>query len=354
MVTGMLSFTACLDPIELKIPKGFEETLIIQGSLIKGNPSTLDLSVTRLFDFTVESLTRVNVSEVILSDESGNAIEIERIGTGIYRQEFDGDESIEIEENKSYKINIRTFDGRSYESSMEPLLPVPKIDSLSIKGIEKESVFSDGQTTKVDSFARLSLFTPTVLPNTSQPVSLKWDIQRIYKLTDSPIEFGIEQKTCFIREAIDITRIKVFDAKSVQTSNLEDFEIFDQRFDFSMSEGLYFELVQSSLSEGAFDYFNQVRQVLEREGNMFEAPAGKIVTNFVNTEDPDEEVFGYFYATSTDTARIFVSPEFANHPQMACPPPFPVNPDGTCAVLLCCDCLSVENSTTIQPGFWKE
>jgi len=355
LLLSLLSLIGCLDPIELKIPEGFDETLVIQGALTKGSPSSIELTVTRLFDFTVESLTRVNVSEVILSDGEGNSVEIDRVGTGLYRTIFDESHPIEIEFNKSYKIDLRTFDGRSYASSLEPLLPVPKVDSLSIQGVEKEIVFADGETTRVDSLVRLAVHTPLEVAGSEERIGLKWDLRRVYRVTDTPIEVGVESKTCYLTEDIDITSVKVFDASDLRVNRLEDYEVFDQAFNFTMGEGLYFELIQSSLSPTAFEYFDQVGQLLDREGNMFEAPAGKLVTNFVNTEDASEEVFGYFYATTTDTARVYVSPEFANSPRSFCPPPSGlVRMDGSCAAPTCCDCLSFENSTTIRPSFWVE
>lgn len=354
LLLSLLVLTGCLDPIELKIPEGFDEALVIQGTLVKGNPSSMDLTVTRLFDFTIESLNRVNVSEVILSDEAGNSVEIDRVGTGLYRTVFDESHPIEIEFNKSYKVNILTFDGRRYESTMEPLLPVPKIDSLKIGKIEKAFVFADGETIRRDTFLRLSVFTPLQAEETTSKIDVKWDLSRVYKVTDTPIEFGVERKTCYLRDDLEVSMVKIFNAGELELNRLDDYEVYDQTLDFSMGEGLYFQLLQSSLSATAFDYFDQIRQVLEREGNMFEAPAGKIITNFVNIEEPDEEVFGYFYATTTDTARIYVSPEFAGSPGPFCPAEGLINPDGTCGVPVCCDCLSVQNSTIIPPYFWEE
>jgi hypothetical protein len=355
LLLSLLTLTACLDPIELKIPEGFDETLVIQGVLTKGSPSSMELTVTRMFDFTIESLTRVNVSEVILSDEEGNSVEIDRAGTGLYRTVFDESHPIEIALNKSYKVNILTFDGRRYESTLEALLPVPQVDSLAIQGIEKEIVFADGETTRVDSLVRLALYTPLSEASSGERVSLKWDLRRVYRVTDTPIEVGVQRKTCYLTEDINITTVKIFDANDLGTIRLEDYEVFDQAFNPTMGEGLYYELIQSSLTPTAFEYFDQVRQVLEREGNMFEAPPGKLVTNFINTEDAREEVFGYFYATTTDTARVYVSPDFANFPRTFCPPASGLTRmDGSCAAPTCCDCLSFENSTTIRPSFWVE
>lgn len=354
LMAALLFLMSCLDTIDLEIPKGFDDALVIQGALVKGKPSVVNVSVTRLFDFTPESLMRVNVREVFLSDEAGNTVEIERTGTGTYRLEFREGDAMAIEDNKSYKVSVLTFDGRQYESSLETLLPVPPASSLLLDPIEKELVFSDGRTAAVDSFARLSITTSTAVSDTGQPLALKWDLRRVFKITDTPFQSGIEQKTCYIIEDIDVPTVRVFDGKSISGSRLEEYVLYDQRFNYYLAEGMYFEVIQSSLTDGAYDYWRQISEVSEREGNMFEPPVGKIVTNFNNINDPDEEVFGYFYATSTDTARLYVAPSFADFPQAYCPPPMLITQDGRCAEPLCCDCLSIDRSTASRPEFWVE
>ena len=107
--------SSCVDQSELNIPKGFDETIVIQGRLAQGNPALFELNVSRLFDFTVESLDRVNVRTVILEDETGNSIEIPRTGTGIYNAFINSSEML-VDPGKSYKVKVSTFDGRNLET----------------------------------------------------------------------------------------------------------------------------------------------------------------------------------------------------------------------------------------------
>lgn len=352
LVLGLLTFSTCLDPIDLEIPEGFDNTLVIQGALTKGTPSLFELTVSRLFDFTPESVERVNVRAVILTDESGNSVEIDRVGTGFYKKTFEaGNPDMDIEVGKSYKINFSTFDGRSYESKFEPLVDVPKIDSISFEPIPVEFVFTDGVTTKQDSVVRFSINTPLTPASSASNVSLLWNLRETFRVTDQG-DFGSPAKTCYVTEELEVNQVKTFDGLNNGANRLDNFTIHDHTFNARLAEGAYFEVIQSGLSLGAFEYWNQISQVLDRDGNMFETPAGRIVTNFFNTEESSEQVFGYFYATNTDTARVFVSPQVANNPRTLCPPLG--MSDNPCPEPLCCDCLDSEISTLTRPAYWTE
>ncbi|GAB5553739.1 MAG: hypothetical protein Sapg2KO_33300 [Saprospiraceae bacterium] len=346
LVICLLSLCTCLDQIDLEIPKGFDDALAIQGILVKSNPSYFELTVSRLFDFTPESADQVNVREVILTDEAGNSVEIERTGTGLYRTTFDENNSdIEIEIGKSYKINFRTFDDRSFESTLEPLVAAPKIDTITYETINKQFVFTDGITTFQDSAVQYNLNTSLQDPTTGEKRSVLWNIFRVYQLTD-PF------KTCYITQEIEVTDVKVFDGFGSSLPSLENYNLHQDRFSSFYAEAMYFEVIQSGLSEGAFRYWNETNQVLERDGNMFEAPAGKVFSNFYNINDPDELVFGYFYATTQDTARIYVAPEVVNNPNSICNPPPSTGPNEPPPQ--CGNCLILETSTTVKPDYWIE
>ncbi|MEO0338497.1 MAG: DUF4249 family protein [Bacteroidota bacterium] len=349
LTIGLIS---CLDPIDLDIPRGFEETLVIQSVLTRGNPSVIDLNVSRLFDFTPESLERVNVRVVELSDDDGNNMEVKRVGIGTYQHVFTGAESISVEVGKSYKVRVSTFDGRVLESTLEPLLDVPEIDSIQFVDARREIAIPD-QEVRFDSVIRFSLNTPLAAPNTDQNVGLLWDVKGVFELTDSPTVFGVSQKTCYITRSLDITNVKVFDGYNTDATEVRDQFLYETPFTFVFAEGFFLEVTQSSLSPGAVSYWDQINELLEREGDMFEAPAGQLTTNLVNINDPEDKILGYFYATSTSTERVYVSPEFARNPRKHCPPPADIPaPPGGCALPLCCDCLDEPISTTLRPGYW--
>lgn len=351
---GMLS-VSCLEQIDLEIPKGFEDTIVVQGSLVMGDPSIVRVEVSRLFDFTTESLTeRTNVRVVNLIDEQGNSIELEEINLGRYGLSIPKGSTFEVAAGKSYKIALSTFDGRSFESSLEALLPVPEIQSLTPSALEKSFIINDTEV-EVDSFVQFRLNTPLQANNANEKSYLRWKYFRTFKVTDSPLSISVlsQSKTCYVTEQLDQGGVSIFNGNDLEQGNLEDLLIYETIPNGVFAEGYYLQVIQESLTQSAFEYWDQVSQVIDRDGNIFQSPAGKIKTNFANVNDPSEEVHGYFYATMHDTIRVFVDTLTANNPDQLCPPQVPPPPSG-CPVLICCDCLSVGGSTLDIPHFWDQ
>ena len=348
-----ISLSGCLEQIDLDIPKGFQESVVIQGQLIKGDPSIVEVTVSRLFDFTVESLVeRVNVREVLLIDESGQSLPLDVVQTGTYRLILDQSSPISVEAGKSYKISVSTFDGRQFESGMEPLLNVPEISQLTPQVLEKTFIRNETEE-RIDSFIEYRLNSELLAAGETEQSFLHWKVFGTYAITDSPLLSVDPEKTCYITENLDITQVKVLEGASQTSSLLEDFVVHESVIDYRYAEGYYLQVVQESLSEGAFNYLDQVRQSIDRDGSIFQAPAGKISSNIVNVNDPKDEVLGYFYATAHDTIRMFISPEFVGNPDTLCPPSIP--PSGNpCPLVVCCDCSQEKNSEVNKPHFWKQ
>ncbi len=347
----LIVFSGCLEPIELDIPKGFQESLIIEGKIVKGEPSTFELYVSQLFNFTPESGGRINARDAIIMDEDGNEMEIDPVGQGVYFYEFTEEDPIKIEFGQSYKVQIGTFDGRVFESTFEPLLPGPEIANLRFEKIEKESLLPD-QSIRIDSFIQFRIDTDLSAPGMTEKSYLKWDLQRVYQVTDFPIPADRDRRVCYISENVDVTNIRIFNGPGQAGDRLNNFELVDERLSRKFGEGYYFIVVQESLSEAAYNYWDNNKKVVEREGDIFADPAGKVKSNFVNLTDPNEEAFGYFYATFQDTVRAYISPEFAGNQPSPCPSPGQVNEVGMCIDNLCCNCASLPNSVTVKPYFW--
>ncbi len=346
-------FFSCLDQIELEIPKGFKESVVIDGKIVLGEPSVFILQVGQLFSFTSDSRGRINAKDAILTDEDGNQMAISQRGTGLYYYEFKPDDPVKILPGKSYKLNIGTFDGREFESTFEPITPVPIIEEIRAEKIEK-SVFVDDATTRTDTFIRYSIDTDLHADGSSEKSYLRWEVMRVAKITDAPLTSDITPKLCYVSSNLDVLDNKIFDGPGQTSNRLDNHILVDEDIGPFYGEGLYLTVVQESLSESAFRYWESVKLVSEQEGDLFGSPPGKIKSNFRNLNDEEDEAFGFFYLTRHDTARIFISPEFAGNPPVRCQPPTPQNDDGSCADPLCCDCLIQENSTTTKPHYWVE
>jgi len=345
---------SCLDQINLPAPAGTIDALVIQGKLLYGEPSVLRVQVNRLFDFTAGTTLPVNVSLVEVEDDEGVVLRVPEVGLGVYAVTLpSGMPQMDVAFGKSYRLHVVARDGREYVTSFETLYDVPVPESVHLDTIQVDIVNAIGQFVKDDLFL-FSISTPIIGPSTGEKSYLKWDIERTYKITDTPISPAIPSKTCYVTENVVGTQLKVVNGNDFNTDFIEEFPLVQSSITFVYAEGLYLNVLQQSLSPGAFEYWNQITQLVERSGNMFESPAGKIVSNFENTSDPTDEVYGYFYATTQDTIRFYVDPTTLGLP-LACPPPGGlIAEDGSCAAPICCNCLSVSRSTTTKPNYWTE
>lgn len=351
----LMSISGCLDQIDLETPLSTQNSLVVQGKLVMGSPSVVKVRLSRLFSFTAEGKRPVNAQSVILFDEDNNSVELEDDGLGNYSLEIPAnDPRLLVEAGKSYGIQIRTFDGRTLETDLEKASAVPSIESVDVRLVQREVINAAGTANLVE-FIQYSVNTPLRTSEAGESVRLGWEYTHTFKVNDTPFQQGVTQKICYITENLNVTDVKVVDAGALSGDRLSNYDLYRTGISRVYGEGLYFTLIQESLSETAYEYFRQVAENTGRTGNMFEAPPGKVVTNVRNINDETDELFGFFYVTQQDTLYRYVDPELVGSPPAYCPPPQGlVRENGSCADAICCDCRSVPNSTTIKPSYWVQ
>ena len=74
--------------------------------------------------------------------------------------------------------------------------------------------------------------------------------------------------------------------------------------EFTAGDGYCFNLIQQSLSEKGYSYWNKVREASVREASIFEPPAGQIFGNITRRDSSTEIVYGYFYASEERRFRV--------------------------------------------------
>lgn len=341
--------SSCLDPIDLAPPDGLEDALVVQGLLLKGSPNRIEIQISRLFNFTTSSFSRVNPLKGYLIDEDGNRLELERKGEGLLRLNIpDNHPDFSIKYNRSYSIELQMPDGSVIVSGLEPLIPVTRVDSIHSEVVTKfVPNLLDRDQSILDTFIRFSVDTQLKLEDQADYARFRWIGDRTYKITELP-QFDPPRDTCYISEATDIFQPRLYDANVLKNDYLNQQVVYDQSLNYKMAEGYIFSIYQESLSEGAFTYWNQIDQLLNRTGDMFETPAGIPFTNISYKEEQKQRLYGYFYCTERDTMRRYMSP-------MSVPPR-----DSFCPMFIgepqipsiCFEC-EIEPRTTISPpSFW--
>lgn len=355
ILIGLLLNT-CQELIDFETPDTIKNAIFIEAKLTKGNPSTVFVKIGQVFNFTTNPSLLLAESVEIL-DESGQSLALTSREQGIFKLSIPNNHpTFKIDYGHGYKIRLQLKNQEIYESSYDTLYQVPEMTDLKFEKITKNVIFPDGKQ-EIQEVISFLVSTSLTTATKSKP-HLLWEFESLFKQSDDPAAPGFGEgpciadsdtsKTCYL--AINpVENYIALNTKSFSGEQLVDFSIFeaDNTNTFVFSEGYYLTVYQQSLSDAAYEYWAQTNQLTNRNGSIFEAPSGKITTNFTNENNPRDEVFGFFFATESNFKRVYVSPDDAGNPRSHCPP---VGGHS----ILCDNCLCWQNSTTEKPDWWVE
>lgn len=355
LIILLLLHTNCLEKFDFERPDSIQGAVSIQGKLVKGNPSRIEVTMRDVFDF-FNTPKFLAASKVYLINEEGERLALQTRRQGFFTLEIPNDHpTFKIAYGRKYKIRIENLKGKTLESDFDELFPAPVPSKLVAQPTTLEFINRLGEATVFD---QLSFYISTPLKAENQTINsrLLWEMDGIAKVTDTPNSGGRcsipkdpEAKICYASYA-PFKNYLTFNGAAASGDQIDNILVNEANYTNLFAEGYYLIVYQQSVSEGAFDYWSQVGAVVNRQGNVFEAPAGTIATNIKNIDDPDDKIYGFFYATEEHPIRVYVSPQLGRNPDRQCPL---ILMDGSQADF-CCDCLTLKNSTTIKPDWWEE
>ncbi len=330
----------CLDELDLEIRRNTRQSLHIESRLVLDSVPYIFAEINTIFDLTPGSFFPVNVRSVHLIDEVGGRIEIPLVGNGYYRRFFLPGDDFAIVTGRGYGLEILTQQDDLIRSSFDQPLTLGSSGTLSAYRIQKDFIDRFEDVISQD-FIGVEIEVPVISPDVMLARHFRCELERTFRLTDNG------GQTCYLTEAFNLDNEITISTQNLGNVVGINLPLIDLFINFNFAEGYYLNVWQESLTENAYQYWNSINQVLNRTGNMFEPPAGKIRTNFMYVDEPDREIFGIFYATERKVTRLYLSPDFAGDPQGLCPPPAPATID------YCDNCLLKPRSQLNKPAFWQ-
>jgi hypothetical protein len=343
---GLLLLGSCLDEIELDKQVIDAKAIIIQGRLLKGSPSLVEVSVQRVGDYDNSELsTFIGNAKISLLNGKGAKIDLQELRSPqIYRASIPSNNpNFSVQEGENYQIKVLLADGRQFESAPEPLLSVPDLEKTNFKLAELSLPDYRGIITPAQ-YLQFWVSTSLKAKATAAKAKLRWELQLVYRLTDN------SQRVCYNFEPQRPDRFFLYDGPLYAANRLDSFFLNNIILDHRFAEGAYMLVIQEALSPEAFQYWTQAKTLAERTGNMFEAPPAKISSNIRNVQNPNEAVYGYFYPSIQDTVRLYINPAQVGFPQKYCPQP----PTQRMGPTICDICTLQTGSTLSKPRFWVE
>ncbi len=353
----LLLFTSCLDEISFATDDSNDGNLVVQAKLTKGNPSTIHVQIHQINTLQGENAINpieVNVQNVRLTNDLGQTLELKQtMGSSSYFEEIPiNDPQFSVETGQSYQLNVLTQEGDEIVSTFEPILPTPSMNSIGFE-IKKGVVLDRFEDEATFDFLEYHVSTDLTTFNGERPF-LKWNFEGAYQVWDLQPPEDIPpfppRDLCYVKEKLNENKVVVFDSNLVEDEQLQQFAVLEEFLNSRYVYGYYLTVFQESLSEGAYHYWNQVAQVTDRSGGLFETPAGEIESNFTNLNRTENVIYGYFYAVERDTLRRYIPPSEVNYPLHLCGEFTQTYED---APAQCKDCLLWENSSFEKPDYWE-
>lgn len=305
LVIGMC-VSACIEPFDPEI-EGFEDSLVVEGHILDGDqPATVRLS--RSFGFDEDRPTLLSGAQVGIRDDQGGETMLAEVSPGMYQSDTS---QYQGTPGASYQLFFETAAGEKYESDWV----------LMKKGVEIEKIDWQMETQVVDN--RTSLGVQFYL-SSYDPEGLgryyRWDYVETWEFrvpfpalglwniqTTSPDWYPFSEipDVCWLS---DTSSQIIFGS----TIGLSADRIVDQPIRFASTRGNYLQrkysilVKQYVISEETYSFYQNLKQVTEDLGTLFDPIPSEIIGNIRNVNDPDEAVIGLFSADGYSEKRVFV------------------------------------------------
>lgn len=294
-----LIVSSCVEPISFETePTGGQ--LIVNGTLTNSSePCEVSLKRT---DQNEDFPLPLSNAQITLVSDDGQQEPFYEQAAGSYRTKG----IIQGKPGDTYHLIIALPDGKTYRSQPETMPRIIGTDSAYYEVVREEVVSGSGILFKD---RLLKAYIDSRVPPSDSPIYLKWEVETVYSVTTvikSPLGDMIIQ--CFFYEYPNAQEILLFDRQSsAVTDELQRHLVATREIDYSFLERHYFNVIQSSITRQAHNYWAQVGELSNRTGSIFDTPPGTIRGNIYNVNNEKEPVLGYFGASLVDTARFFLN-----------------------------------------------
>ncbi|MBN1118427.1 MAG: DUF4249 domain-containing protein [Bacteroidales bacterium] len=318
-------FAACIEKFDPNL-SDYDNLLVIQGSIIK-NDSLQTVEISRSSPMKDPQIIPVTGCYVVAEDKLGNEF--------VYRESNkSGEYYVHIPEeymnyNSEFRLHVVTSDKKRYVSDYDAILESSPIDSIYFEESSYQSsseYFPNG----------LQFFADLKAPDENTK-NYRWLLQETYEY-HSPYTIGaiyakhldsifspyaaaenfpevkIPAPLDTLTKCWVISNVKGLYSASTQNLMTNQKKKIPLNYIDETNPKLnirYSLLVkQYALTESSYEYWNRNKVESSESGGLYQTQPSQSKSNFRNTEDPDEVVLGYFYASSYTEKRIFYDGPF--------------------------------------------
>lgn len=302
-----ISLTTCIDPFYLELDD-YESILVVEGMVTNElAPNTIQLSRTFQNDTTAPVL--LSHAEVSVSDALGVITVFNEHEPGIYKSDpsqFTG------RVGGTYTLHIKTEEGLEYASDPCTMTEVPDIDNIYY---EPDSEFYDNGTVEEPGL-RIYLDAEN---NVETSQFLRWEFEEVWKFrVPYPIfheDLGyreyktqhVENNICWRYERSKQILIHSAEEQSSGLIRRKPIHFVAPGRSDRLLKQYSIRVNQYSLSQEEFSYWEQLKELTESEGDVFEKQPFPILGNISCINREHEKVLGYFQVSAVNYQRMYIT-----------------------------------------------
>lgn len=292
MILALLScfFYTCVDPLGFEGRKE-DDVLVVDGKVnLQDSVQTVYLTRTEVVGRS-GSFPAESGADIMLLENDVAVAHYTETAPGVY-QVVD----FKPQGDKSYHIEIQLRNGDRYAS--EPAM-MPKrvpVDSAYF-------IFDKGTT--------LTLFSRIRIPSEGGTAYLRWRVRHVYQRSDLQCGSLDVITTCYYESnrPTDNQTVPLLDGSDLAAGSVVEFAITEDNVAAEIfGEITYYTILQESLPQSAFQYWEKVNTLLSQTGSIFDAPPGQVRGNIFKVGEPEALVLGTFYPASEEVVYVKTIP----------------------------------------------
>lgn len=292
-------FIGCVEPYEPSVTTQVTNYLVVDA-VMNSTDGSASVNLTRTLPlYADEPAPRELNAGITIEDEDGIVHALPEIGNGIYEQN-----GLFIDEEKQYRLRIRTTDNQEYLSQFIPVKNSPPIDSIFwLPESDGTRIFVNTHDDSGNS--RYYKWTYQETWEYSSPFSSSLKLVNGQVVPRPPSEYI---NVCW--KSLISKNILVGSSIKLQKDMISHYPlVFIPRTSNKLVRKYSILVRQQSITEEAYEYWLQLQQTTESLGSLFDPMPSQINGNLYNASNPSEPVLGFFSAGSTVEKRIFIKKE---------------------------------------------
>jgi hypothetical protein len=297
IITVCTLFT-CIDPYTPKL--GNHESHLVVDAFITDEYISNTVTLSRTKESADDVAEKVSGATIMIKDDLGNSTTLSEKTEGVYKTDS---LSFRGETGRSYTLYIKTAAGDEYESESCLMYPVSDIDTISFSQDQKivNNVLQDGIRIYVNSKGESGEY-------------FRWTYEEWWK-----ISVPVPQQYNFVN---DSTYTPFTPLRKYCWGHNKPTEIVIGSSETDFSQPLIFvdsdesprllvqyciAVRQLSISKAEYEFWNEMSQINNAGGDVFDRQPFQIIGNIHNIKNEDEYVLGYFQVSGAKIKRRYIT-----------------------------------------------